>query len=73
MLGVNDKGAAHTGVLTIYVDQLILQLALNVAMLVGMHIAEVADVTDLLSRATVGFSMRVEMRASSLASFGKVT
>ena len=72
VLGVDNEGAAHTGVLPIDMDQLIFQLALNVAMLVGMHIAEVADVTDLLARATVGLSMRVEVRASSLASFGKV-
>ena len=72
VLGVDDEGAAHTGVLTIDVDQLVLQLALNVAMLVSMHIAEVADVTDLLSWASVGLSMRVEVRSSSLASFGKV-
>jgi hypothetical protein len=71
--GVDDNGAADNALGSDELDELVGHRALSIALAIGLEVAKVTNVADLVGGSTMVLAMGVEMGASRGAAVGVVT
>jgi len=70
---VDDNSTADNALWTDQLNKLVLDRALAIALSIGLEVAKVTNVTDLVGRGTVCLAMGVEMRPRRCATVCVVT